>query len=69
MIERDRKLMTRLRRVNLQLGQVAVDLMSQQDGGELPAVPLRVLGQNLAALGEELIARAAELDTRQLEAP
>jgi hypothetical protein len=59
-IERDRELPARLRRVNANLGSVVVDIMAEQDGGELPAAPLRALGQNLARLGAELLERAAE---------
>ncbi|SFB47684.1 hypothetical protein SAMN05216266_11345 [Amycolatopsis marina] len=67
MIERDRELLARLRRVNSNLGTVVVEIMAQQDGGELPPDPLRLLGRNFAELGDELLARAAERDAVVLE--
>jgi hypothetical protein len=61
-IERDRELLARLARVNRHLGEVVVELMTGQDGGELPAAGVRDLGQRFVALGADLLARAEELD-------
>jgi hypothetical protein len=36
-IERDRELLARVARVNTSLGEVVVELVAGQDGGELPA--------------------------------
>jgi hypothetical protein len=65
-IERDRELLARAARVNRHLGEVVVELMTGQDGGELPAAGVRELGQNLTEFGEDLLARAAELDGRAI---
>jgi hypothetical protein len=62
MIERDRALLARLRQVNQQMGAFVVELMTGQDGGELPAAGLRELGNGLCALGADVLARADELD-------
>ena len=51
MIERDRELLARAARVNRHLGEVVVELMTGQDGGELPAAGVRELGQNLTEFG------------------
>jgi hypothetical protein len=65
-IERDRELLARAARVNRHLGEVVVELMTGQDGGELPAAGVRELGQNLTEFGADLLARAAELDGRAI---
>ena len=62
MIESDRRLLARLRRVNGGLGEVALALMAAQDGGELPAQGLREVGEALCVLGHDMLARADELD-------
>jgi hypothetical protein len=62
MIERDRALLARLRQVNQQMGEFVVELMTGQDGGELPAAGLRDLGNGLVAMGVDVLARADELD-------
>jgi hypothetical protein len=62
MIERDRALLARLRQVNQQMGDFVVELMTGQDGGELPAAGLRDLGNGLVAMGVDVLARADELD-------
>jgi hypothetical protein len=62
MIERDRELLARLAQINQGIGEVVVKLMGGQDGGELPAAGLRDLGLRLAALGVDLLKRAAERD-------
>jgi hypothetical protein len=65
-IERDRELLARAAGVNRHLGEVVVELMTGQDGGELPAAGVRELGQNLTEFGADLLARAAELDGRAI---
>jgi hypothetical protein len=66
-IERDRELLARAARVNTRFGAVVVELFEHQDGGELPAAGVRELGQHLAELSAELLARAAELDGRTID--
>lgn len=61
-IEKDRVLLARLAKVNRSLGAVVVELFGHQDGGELPAAGLRVLGELFSGLAADLIARAHELD-------
>jgi hypothetical protein len=39
-----------------------VELVTEQDGGELPAAGLRELGRRLAELATDLLTRASELD-------
>jgi hypothetical protein len=65
-IERDRELLARVARVNQHLGAVVIDLMTRQDGGELPPGEVRDLGQHLAELSADLLARAAELEGRTI---
>jgi hypothetical protein len=67
MIARDRELLARVAQVNRHLGTVVVELMTGQDGGELPADGVRDLGQHLTQLGVDLLARAAELDGRAVD--
>ncbi|WP_007026849.1 hypothetical protein [Saccharomonospora iraqiensis] len=43
-------------------GPVVVELMQQQDGGELPADPVREVGDAFARLAGDFLARADELD-------
>ncbi|WP_211225515.1 hypothetical protein [Amycolatopsis nigrescens] len=62
MIERDRLLLARVSRVNKHLGEVVVELMRHQDGGELPPGGTRELGARLYSLGVELLERAEELE-------
>jgi hypothetical protein len=66
-IERDRELLARLARVNNRIGAVTLELFEHQDGGELPAAGVRELGQLLAILAADLLARSAELDGRTIE--
>jgi hypothetical protein len=66
-ILRDRELLARVAQVNRHLGTVVIELMTDQDGGELPADGVRDLGRHLAQLGVDLLARAAELDGRTIE--
>lgn len=62
MIERDRALLARAATVNRSFGAVVVELMQRQDDGQLPAGPLREVGELLAGLGREFIDRAAEIE-------
>jgi hypothetical protein len=66
-ILRDRELLARVARVNTRLGEVVVELMAQQDDGQLPAHGVRKLGQQLTGLGADLLARAQELDRRTID--
>jgi hypothetical protein len=59
---RDRELLARLARVNRHLGVVVVELMTRQDGGELPVDGVRDLGRRLGTLADDLLVRADELD-------
>jgi hypothetical protein len=61
-IERDRELLAWLAQINQHLGEVVLDLMADQDGGELPATGVRDLGQRFVEFGTDLLARATELD-------
>jgi hypothetical protein len=63
-IEPDRKLLARVARVNTQLGAAVLELL---DGSELPAAGVRELGQHLAGLAADLLARAEELDGRAVD--
>lgn len=67
MIARDRELLSRLRKVNNGLGEVALALMDAQDGGELPADGLRTVGEALRFLGDDMVARADELDATDIQ--
>lgn len=60
MIARDRELLVRLGQVNGSIGEIVLALMAAQDGGELPAQPLREVGEALQALGTDMVARAHE---------
>jgi hypothetical protein len=66
-IARDRELLARVARVNTRLGAVVLELFEHQDGGELPAAGVRELGQHLAGLAADLLARAEELDGRAVD--
>ncbi|TCP56296.1 hypothetical protein EV191_101237 [Tamaricihabitans halophyticus] len=66
MIEQDRLLLARAMQVNQELGKITIELMDHQDGGELPAEPLRKVGEHLRRLGVDMLARAGELDGRPL---
>ncbi|MFF5986876.1 hypothetical protein [Prauserella flavalba] len=67
MIRRDRELLARLSAVNTHLGEAVVELLHRQDGGQLPADGLRLLGKHLQELTTDLIARADELDAIESE--
>ncbi|MFC4001348.1 hypothetical protein ACFS2C_06650 [Prauserella oleivorans] len=69
MIARDRELLVRLSQTNRRLGEAVVELMSRQDGGELPAEGLRALADVLGGLSADLYARASELDGHVLASP
>ncbi|WP_007025150.1 hypothetical protein [Saccharomonospora iraqiensis] len=62
MIARDRELLCRAAEVMRSFGPVVVELLGRQDGGELPAGPVREVGDAFAALAGEFLGRADELD-------
>ncbi|WP_019809719.1 hypothetical protein [Saccharomonospora halophila] len=62
MITKDRKLLARLATVNRNLGEVVIDLMQHQDGGELPADRLADMATALFTLAIDMASRAEELD-------
>jgi hypothetical protein len=66
-IRSDRELLARLARVNAYLGAAVVELMTRQDGGELPAEGVRELGWRLSELAADLLARADEIDGRPVD--
>ncbi|WP_026454415.1 hypothetical protein [Saccharomonospora iraqiensis] len=67
MIERDRALLARLARVNRNLGEVVIDLMHHQDGGELPATKLHNVATALHQLADDMLTRAGELGHHALD--
>ncbi|WP_199430503.1 hypothetical protein [Qaidamihabitans albus] len=69
MIRKDRELLARLSALNTYLGEIVVELLHRQDGGELPADGLRQLGGHLQRLTTDLLARADELDAVVIDAP
>ncbi|PRX48201.1 hypothetical protein B0I33_10415 [Prauserella shujinwangii] len=69
MIRRDRELLARLSALNTYLGEVVVELLHRQDGGELPADGLRRLGGHLQQLTADVLARADELDAVVIDVP
>ncbi|WP_019811774.1 hypothetical protein [Saccharomonospora halophila] len=68
MIARDRELLCRAAEVMRSFGPVVVELMQHQDGGELPAAPIREVGNAFVTLAHDFLDRADELDTRTIEA-
>lgn len=67
MIERDRELLARAATVNRHLGTVVADMMTRQDDGQLPAGDLHRLGEALAQLGADMMARASEITSQVVE--
>ncbi|WP_007026758.1 hypothetical protein [Saccharomonospora iraqiensis] len=67
MIARDRELLCRAAEVMHSFGPVVVELMQRQDGGELPAAPVREVGNAFVALAHDFLDRADELDARAIE--
>ncbi|MCP2255216.1 hypothetical protein LY13_003990 [Prauserella aidingensis] len=63
MIARDRELLARLGQVNADLGRAVVELMSAQDGGELPVDGVRELAELLGGMSAELYRRVGELES------
>jgi hypothetical protein len=59
-LREDRVLLARLTRTNSCLGDVVLELISHQEGGEIAAEGWRAVGEHLANLGADLIARADE---------
>lgn len=64
MIARDRDLLARLAAVNTTLGRVTTELLARQDGGELPAGPLREVGTALRRVADDMLIRADEISAR-----
>jgi hypothetical protein len=69
MIERDRKLLARVARANDTAGQVVLAILGDYDRPDPEPARMRALGRELAELGADLLARAAELDGRVIEPP
>jgi hypothetical protein len=66
-IGRDRELLARIARVNDSAGQVVLAILGDRERCDPEPARLRALGQTYAALGADLLARAAELDGRMVE--
>lgn len=62
MIRQDRDLLVRLRMVGQNTSSVVLDMLDHLDDGMLPAAKLRALGEQLEALGADLLTRADELE-------
>lgn len=62
MIRKDRDLLVRLRTVGQNTSSVVLDMLDHLDDGMLSAVKLRALGEQLEALGADLVTRADEMD-------
>lgn len=69
MIEADRELLARAATVNRHLGAVVSEMLTRQLDGELPAGRLRHLGEALAHLGNDMMARAADIDGHGVPSP
>jgi hypothetical protein len=65
-IAQDRVLLARLTRTNTRLGDVVLELISDQECGEIAAEGWRTVGKHLAQLGADLIARADEQDAARM---
>jgi hypothetical protein len=61
-IRRDRELLARLSAINQALARVVLIMLEHQDGGELHPAHLRLVGDQLAQLGRDLLDRANELE-------
>ena len=66
MHERDRKMLAGLSRVNTEIGNITIELLTLQVDEPQYAAALRKLGQNLVGIGAQLAARAGELDGQVL---
>ncbi|MGH7866058.1 MAG: hypothetical protein ACREP9_00155 [Candidatus Dormibacteraceae bacterium] len=64
MIAEDRKLLARLSAVNAAMGEIALRMMANQNGGELDPRDLRAAGWELGLLGVDMVRRADELDAQ-----
>lgn len=62
MIDADRRLLSRLRRINASVGEIVLALMDTDNNVGLHADGLRDVGQALRTLGADMIARADEID-------
>ena len=66
-MKRDRELLAGLSRVNAEIGNATIRLLTLQVNDAEYAAGLRRLGRDLVRIGAELAARAGELDGRQLD--
>jgi len=64
---RDRRLLAGLARVNTEIGNVVLELVTLQAEDAAYAAGLRTLGGQLARIGAEMIGRASELDGESLD--
>ena len=64
MDRRDREVLAGLARVNTDIGEVTLQLLTLQSSDEHYAAALRKFGRDLVQLGARLAARAAEIDGR-----
>ncbi|WP_414943294.1 hypothetical protein [Amycolatopsis sp. cmx-11-32] len=67
MHERDRKLLAGLARVNAEVGDVTIALLSSQPDDAEYAAALRQVGTDLARVGASLMYRAHELDGKLID--
>lgn len=66
-MKRDRELLAGLARVNTEIGNATIRLLTLQVNDVQYAAGLRKLGGDLVRIGAELAARAGELDGRVLD--
>ncbi len=67
MDKRDREILSGLARVNTEIGEVTLQLLTVQSSDEYYAAALRKFGRELVHLGASLAVRAAELDGRTFD--
>ncbi|MFJ8913442.1 hypothetical protein [Amycolatopsis sp. NPDC102389] len=67
MHERDRKLLAGMARINAELGNVTLALLSTQPDDAEYAASLRQVGTDLIRVGIALTSRAAELDGKLID--
>lgn len=67
MDKRDRELLAGLARVNTEIGEVTLQLLTLQPSDEHYAAGLRKLGRDLVRIGAALARRAAELDGQAID--
>ncbi len=66
-MRRDRELLAGLARVNAEIGNATIRLLTLQADDAEYAAALRQLGRDLVRIGAELAARAGELDGTALD--